>query len=128
MQPFTSDLFANTSKLAPISRYNVIRTVISVHERAWEKAKRRSWRGLYLLLQETCELDSASFKAEPVGGVNDPDQGVCFFEIVAPVAAQRLLAANIPSTTTRNVSRVWPRPTGGGEGLPTYVELSLIHI
>ena len=48
------------------------------------------------LLEEPVELGRAVAQPEPVGRVDNPDQGVGLFKVIAPVAAQRLLPANVP--------------------------------
>lgn len=42
------------------------------------------------------QLVSAVVDTQPVGGVDDPNQGVRLLKVVAPVRAQRLLAADVP--------------------------------
>jgi len=53
-------------------------------------------RPTHLLLEQPVQLLPAVVHAQPVGGVDDPDQGVRLFEVVAPVRAERLLAAHVP--------------------------------
>jgi hypothetical protein len=38
----------------------------------------------------------AHLQAREVGRVDDPDEPVCLLVVVAPVGAQRLLAAHVP--------------------------------
>lgn len=42
------------------------------------------------------ELFSAIIDAQPIGGVDNPYQGVRLFKVVAPVGAECLLAADVP--------------------------------
>ena len=86
MHPVTSVLFANTSRLAPESRFCGLS--------AGSTAK--GLQHAHLLLQEAMQLLSAVVNAQPVCGIHHPDQSVCLLEVVTPVRAQRLLAADVP--------------------------------
>jgi len=50
----------------------------------------------HLLLKQAGELFGTILETETVGSVDNPDQGVCLLEVVAPVAPQSLLATDIP--------------------------------
>jgi hypothetical protein len=88
MHPLTSVLFANTSRLAPESRFSV--------RQLWVGYMAAGNGHAHLLLEQTMQLFSAVVDAQPVCGVDNPDQGVCFLKVIAPVWPQRFLAADIP--------------------------------
>jgi hypothetical protein len=77
MHPLTSVLFANTSRLAPESRFSVRQLRVSHNAADDEHA--------HLLLEQTMQLLSAVVDAQPVCGVDNPDEGVCFLKIITPV-------------------------------------------
>jgi hypothetical protein len=65
----------------------------------------------FLLREELRELLAAVAEAAAVGGVDDPDEAVRRLEVVAPVGADRLLAADVP-----DVELVAARAGRGGAG------------
>ncbi|KAL8986792.1 MAG: hypothetical protein Q9177_003944 [Variospora cf. flavescens] len=48
------------------------------------------------------ELLPTIVNAEPVGRIDDPDQGISLLEVIPPVCAQCLLASDIPYATITN--------------------------
>ena len=50
----------------------------------------------YLFLEQTVEFLFAVLDAQPIRGINDPDQRIRLFKVISPVRPQRLLAADIP--------------------------------
>ena len=50
----------------------------------------------HLLKQQPCQLMPTIAYTLTVRGIDHPDERVCLLEIVFPVRAQRLLAADIP--------------------------------
>lgn len=88
MHPLTSVLFANTSRLAPESRFSPFcQLQPSVEERKHQA---------HLFLEKTMQLLSAVLDTQAVCGINNPYQGVCFLKIVAPVGSQCLLPSHVP--------------------------------
>jgi hypothetical protein len=68
---------AKTSKLAPSSLCG--KTVVSespVHGK----------EQTHLLLKQAGKLFSTVLETKTIGSVDDPDQGICLLEVVAPVA------------------------------------------
>ena len=60
-----------------------------------EKSERER-RLTHFLHEQLVELFFAVCYAQPVGGIDDPDQDVCLFKVVAPVGAEGFLAADVP--------------------------------
>lgn len=50
----------------------------------------------YLLKEQSCELSSAVFQPLTVRRIYNPDERVGLFEVVLPVRAECLLAADVP--------------------------------
>lgn len=84
MAPGTSLLFLNTSRLAPDSRC-LCQLVLMSHNMA-----------THLLKQQSCQLMPTIAYSLTVGGIDHPDERICLLEVVLPVRAQRLLAADVP--------------------------------
>lgn len=52
---------------------------------SWGLATWWQTRHAHLLLKQTMQFLSADVDAQPVCGVDNPDQGVCLFKVIAPV-------------------------------------------
>ena len=50
----------------------------------------------YVFEEKTVELFFTVLHAHPVTGVDDPDQRICLFKVVAPVRSQGALTADVP--------------------------------
>lgn len=46
--------------------------------------------------QQRMQFGLTVSNAEAIGAIHDPDQGVCFLKVVAPIRSNRLLAADVP--------------------------------
>jgi len=55
----------------------------------------------HFLLQQAFQLLPAVIKTRAIGRVNDPDQRVRLLEVILPVCAQGLLAADVPCDRVR---------------------------
>lgn len=60
--------------------------------------------GAHLLKQQPCQLMPTVAYSLAVGGIDHPDERICLLEIVLPVRAQRLLAADVPWEVSRCMS------------------------
>lgn len=78
-----------------------------------------------LFLEETVEFLSAVLDPQPVRRVDDPDQRVGLFKVVAPVRAEGLLAAYVPFCWVL-AWRLITRNVKGGER--AYIYLTYIYV
>jgi hypothetical protein len=84
MAPVTSVLFLKTRRLAPIRRCTS-QLIVTL------EVKKK-----YFFEKESSEFLSTVVDALAVCGVDDPDECICFLEVVLPVSSQRLLASYVP--------------------------------
>jgi hypothetical protein len=105
MQPTTSVLLEKTSRLAPDNRYFCLQ---GINQSAWFRFKENGRHGPNLFEKEAVELILAVLDAETVGCVDNPDEGIGFLKVVAPVRAECFLAAHIPFFPQSNVLALVP--------------------
>lgn len=82
-----SCLLARMSSVAPDNR--LIRVSVPTSERGNRETTN-------LFEQQRVKFAPAVFETRMVCRIDDPDDGVCRFEIVSPVGAQAFLTANVP--------------------------------
>lgn len=60
----------------------------------------------YLLEQQPCKLMLTIAYSLTVGGIDHPDERISLLEIILPVRAQRLLAADVPCVVSLCIPRI----------------------